>query len=176
MNNAALLRYQFQNLHGEIARTLKDLTVEQTNWQPTSKANHLGFVLWHALRVWDWDHWRMGGGEELYEKDWAAPFGFETKGKGWLGFGFGTDFTIDDVVGMKFQPTMLVAYADALWARTQQYLETATDELLAQDVEQAWRRPGAMAKPLHILSHTLWHTNMHIGEAQYLKGLQAAQA
>jgi hypothetical protein len=24
---------------------------------------------------------------------------------------------------MKFQPTMLVAYADALWARTQQYRE-----------------------------------------------------
>jgi hypothetical protein len=131
MSTTALLRSQLQNLHGEIGKTLKDLSAAQTNWQPNPKANNVGFVLWHALRVWDWDHWRMGGGAELYEKNWAAQFGFETKGKGWLGFGFGTDFTLEDVAGMTFQSDLLIAYADALWARTQAYLDQATDEILA---------------------------------------------
>ena len=175
MNAAQLLQHQLQGLHDEIVtHTLKGLTSKQANWQPNPKANNLAFCLWHALRVWDWDHFRMGGGAELYEADgWPQRFGFETKGKGWKGLGFGTDFTIEDIAGMPMQPDVLAAYADALRARTQQYLATVSDSELAHEFEHQWR-PGVMLTPAQVLSHTIAHTYLHVGEAQYVKGLQEA--
>ncbi|MBI1801628.1 MAG: DinB family protein [Chloroflexi bacterium] len=171
MSITTLLHRLLKGLHDEMADTLKDLTAEQVNWRPAPKANSIGFTLWHALRVWDWDHFRMRAGDELYEMEgWPARFGFETKGKGLWGAGFGTDFTAEDVAAMPMPPEVLSAYLEALWARTETYLDSAGDETLAVEAPHP-RRPGVMLTAAMVLSHTVAHTFMHIGEAQYVKGL-----
>ena len=172
MNSIELLRLQLMQMHDEIVhKTLADLTIEQLNWRPNAEANNIGFSVWHALRVWDFDHARMGAGEELYEREhWPKRFGFEMAGNGMRGYGIGSGFSAQDIAGMHFVPVVLATYADALWARTQQYLDGTGEADLDREFLHPWR-PEVTLTPAKVLVHTITHTAMHIGEAAYVRGL-----
>ena len=171
MNNAELLKEQLQGLRDEIANTLKDLSDAQVNWRPNDKANSIGFVLWHALRVWDLDYARTGAGSEMYfSGGWEDRFGFSVAGWGPGGRANGNSFTPEQVAAMPMRGAALQAYLDALWARSAAYLAQVGDGELARQFPHP-HRPDTLTTAARILSHTLSHAYMHSGEAQYVRGL-----
>lgn len=170
MNASALLLVQFQNVYDQFLATPKDTRPEQMVWQPALNSNNITFLLWHVLRIWDSYLCLIDGRPELYEEgNWPRRLGFEAKGKGAGGNGVGTGFTADDVTEVKAPPDELNEYLEALWERTKYYLSTASDENLESELKVPWwPRPATIAR---IFAHIIAHSYMHIGEAQYVKGL-----
>ena len=170
MNSAALLKIQFERIEREFKLVLKYLSLEQIHWQPAPEANSLGFLLWHLLYTWDEYAALIENREELYEKEgWPQRFGYETKGRGVEGSGMGTGFSPEDVAIVRPQPEPLLDYLQALSRGTKAYLKTATDESLSVEVIVPWWPQPATAG--RVLAHIIAHSYLHLGEAQYVRGL-----
>ncbi|MBI1802399.1 MAG: DinB family protein [Chloroflexi bacterium] len=169
-SDAELLLPQMGRMRSEVARALNGLSAEQLRWRPHAGANSIAFLVWHALRAWDEYHFYMGAGEQLYEpQGWPQRLGFDVGGRGTDGSGMGTGFTAEDVALVQPQAGALEEYLDALWGRAQEHLSTASDETLTREVRIPWwSSPTTQAG---VLTHVMFHTLKHLGEAQYAREL-----
>jgi uncharacterized damage-inducible protein DinB len=170
MNTASLLTTQYGILQRQFTGTLKDLTLEQLQWQPVPEANSIGFLLWHILRTWDSYASLINNQDELYESDgWRERFGLDTRGRGVEGSDTGTEFAPEDVRIVKPQPETLLDYLRALSEQAERSLADANDENLSQEmIVPWWPEPPTIAR---VHTHILAHSYIHLGEAQYLRGL-----
>jgi uncharacterized damage-inducible protein DinB len=170
MNTIELFSFQFQRVHDYYLYTLKDIQPEIMKWQPVKNANSVGFLLWHILRTWDAYLQFVDGSEELYDKNkLSLKFGFESAGKGVGGRGVGTGFTPEEAADVIPQPAALNEYLVALSERTTQYLKQASEKDLGKEIKVPWwPAPSSVAG---VLIHILAHSFMHLGEAQYVKGM-----
>lgn len=170
MNSSALLNTEFEIIERQFKGVLKGLSLDQICWQPEPEANSVGFLLWHLLYTWDDYEGLIENRESLYEKEgWAGRFGFETKGRGVEGSGMGTGFKPEDVAIVRPQLEPLIGYLKSLLMVTKTYLKTATDDSLDGEVIVPWWPKPATAG--RVLIHIVAHSNFHLGEAQYVRGL-----
>jgi uncharacterized damage-inducible protein DinB len=171
MNSAALLKTQFETIERQFKLVLKDLSLEQLHWQPIPAANSIAFLLWHLLYTWDEYMSLIENREVLYEKEgWPQRFGFETKGLGVAGSGMGTGFTPEDVAIVRPRPEPLLDYLQVLTKEIKSYLKKATDESLSREATVPWWRPKTTTAG-RVLAHIIAHSNFHLGETQYVRGL-----
>ncbi len=62
-------------LYQELETVLKDLTVEELNYQPRSHSNSIGWLAWHTIRSQDRLNADLFGEEQLWIRDkWYAKF------------------------------------------------------------------------------------------------------
>jgi uncharacterized damage-inducible protein DinB len=165
-----LLLEQIDRIKRQFGTTMMDLDRKMLLWQPEKGANTISFILWHVARSWDSYLEFVDQGQDLYTRDnWSQRFSFETEGKGIGGSSMGTGFSEADMLLVKVQPAVLIEYFDAILVRSQTFLVGSTDEKLGQEIIVPWwPRPSTAAG---IFSHLLNHSALHIGEAQYIKGL-----
>jgi uncharacterized damage-inducible protein DinB len=152
----------------------ESVTAEQLAWRPTPKAHSIAWTLWHIARSAD----RMS--VEL-----AAPGANRTEV--WVGDGLakrwrlgpevigsnsvGTDVS-DDVAATIAPPARddLLGYARRAFAAVESSVAALTDADLGREYESAvLERHETVGNTLLIC---LTHTNRHLGELEYLKGLQ----
>jgi uncharacterized damage-inducible protein DinB len=170
MNTLDLFSYQFQRVQDYYFFTLKDIQPEKMQWQPVKNANTIGFLLWHILRTWDAYFAFVDGGEDLYEKlNLSQNFGFITSGKGVGGSGVGTGFTPEEAADVIPAPAQLTEYLAVLLERTREFLSQTSEKELGREVKVPWwNAPSTVSG---VLTHILVHSFMHLGEAQYVKGM-----
>lgn len=141
-----------------------DLTYEQLLWRPESQGNSIGFLLWHIGRVEDnfIQRFILRGDELWTANGWQERFAFQTRG-------IGTGFTLEQAAEVPVPSAELVwGYLDEVRAATLRYLSTldwATLPVQPRPTIPQWSIQT-------ILRQLSAHANQHLGEINYLRGLQ----
>jgi uncharacterized damage-inducible protein DinB len=144
-----------------------DLTPEQLRWSPAPGANSIGWLVWHLTRVQDDHVAEVAGREQVWTAEgFAQRFGLPFDDSA-TGYGF----SADDVAAVRVgDPQLLLDYAAAVHAQSEQFLQGLTDDDLDRVVDRRWDPPVTLGVRLvSVLSDDL----QHIGQAAYLKGLLA---
>ena len=159
----------FIELFGRIAEHVHEvvdgLSAEDLTWSPAQGANSIGWLVWHLTRVQD-DHVAdLLDEEQLWETGpWAPRFGL-TPDPGNTGYGHGAD----DVASVRPDGAdVLVAYYDAVAARTSALLGRLTPDDLDRVVDERWDPPVTMGVRLVSIADD---DIQHAGQAAYVRGL-----
>ncbi|MEQ8718975.1 MAG: DinB family protein [Acidimicrobiales bacterium] len=152
-----------------LARQAVDgLDLEQLNHLPAPGTNSIAWLIWHIARVqdhhmsemFDVDQIWVGGG-------WASRFGLEPDPSD-IGYGH----SAADVAAVSpDEPTVLVAYLDAVFERTCQMIGEVTPGDLDRIVDHGWDPPVTMGVRLVSIADD---NLQHVGQAAYLRGLLEA--
>ncbi|MBM3945677.1 MAG: DinB family protein [SAR202 cluster bacterium] len=149
----------------ELRKALDGLTAKERRFQPTPQSHHIDFALWHLVRVEDneindiarrtGELWTRGG--------WYKRLGLPKDESGW-------GYTPDGVFDLpEFDIDTMMAYHDAVRQETLAYLDTLTQSVLGT-VTRAPGRPGYTIADM--LGHLLVHGSRHMGQIEYLRGIQ----
>jgi hypothetical protein len=132
------------------------------------RANPIGWLVWHLLRVQD-DHVAdVAGSEQVWIADgWADRFGLDLDPSA---TGYGMDD--DDVDRVRIRSVdLLLGYADAVSARTVAFLRGVDGDDLDRVVDDSWDPPVTLGVRLvSVLSDDL----QHVGQAAYVRGVLGA--
>jgi uncharacterized damage-inducible protein DinB len=165
MRSAELLLEAFERIPQTLRRAVEGLTPDQLAHRPAADANSIGWLAWHLVRVQD-DHIAdVANRERAWTEDgWADRFGLPFDASA-TGYGFSSEQVaqVRDV-----SADLLVDYADAVHARTAEFLRGLTDEDLDRVVDTRWDPPVTLGVRLvSVLSDDL----QHVGQAAYARGL-----
>jgi len=165
MDTSALLL----ELYGRIPPLARDavegLTAEQLMHRPTAHANHIGWLIWHTVRVVDHQPAEVGGYEQVWTAEgWAGRFGDPVDPDD---HGYG--HTSEQVAGVRTQSVEeLLAYLDAVQRRTTAFLRGLSDADLDRIVDRNWDPPVTLGVRLISVADDCLQ---HLGQAAYLRGL-----
>lgn len=157
-----------------VGEVLDGLSRDDLLARPTPEANSIGWLLWHLTRVQD-DHVAdVMGAEQVWSSGpWAASFGLEPDT--WADYrNIGYGHTADDVA--RVQPESneaIIAYHEAVDARTRSYLAGLTAPDLDRIVDRRWDPHVTLGVRLVSVADD---SLQHVGQAAYLKGLLHASA
>jgi uncharacterized damage-inducible protein DinB len=166
MRSAELLRYAFDQVHGTLRAALDGLGPDDLSHRPAPDANTIGWLAWHLLRVQDDHVAEVAGHEQVWTSDgWVErfdlPFGASATGYG---------FDAEQVAAVRPSVDLLLGYAEAVHARTAQFLDGLSDDDLDRVVDTRWDPPVTLGVRLvSVLSDDL----QHVGQAAFLRGLLA---
>ncbi len=164
MNAMDVIADALGRIHGDLERVLKGLSVDDLRWQPKPDCNPIGWLAWHLTRVHDAQVSALAGRPQAWEEGWAEKFG-RTPQKRLESFGQ----TPDEVAA--FVPPeagVLLAYYDAVLARTNEYLATLNEA----DLDRVLNEPRWNPMPtvgVRLVS-TIIDCAHHAGEANYVRG------
>ena len=162
------IQQAMRNQHNMIDKTVSELTAEQLHWvPPDSKANHIGFTLWHYVRTEDNlvqfifqnrkpTVWIEGGYVERFGLDRVAQ---------------GTGMSTEDANALRLPPIGdWMTYQAAVWQATDAYLSSVDDDALEQVMKV---RPFPDMPARQVFSTVLLtHGHGHLGEMCVLRVLQ----
>lgn len=160
-----VLRDAVTRIREGVASAAGDLDAEGFAHRPGPDANSIGWLLWHLTRVEDSHVAEFLDAEQLYVTDGhAAALGLP-EDPGDNGYGH----TSEQVAAVRIaEPGPLVAYHEAVAARTLEHLATQSDSDLDRVVDEAWDPPvTAAVRWVSIVEDAM----MHLGQAQYAAGL-----
>ena len=128
-------------------------------------ANPVGWLIWHLARVQDYSISELLDTEQLWVGgDWAARFGLEPD-PGNMGYGHGPA----EVAAVRPRSgDDLLAYLDAVDARTRAYLEPLTATDLDRVIDENWDPPVTLGVRLVSIADDC---AQHVGQAGYVRGL-----
>jgi hypothetical protein len=139
-------------------------TAEQLHFVPEHGSHSIAWCLWHTARVEDLIiSGRVQQRPVIWDEEWASRTGLPAEGTG---------NGLSDEEAQKIRISDMdafAAYQDAVWERTRQFLETATDDDLEREVPA---RTGTESVGEAISLHMLGHFNGHRGEINTLRGMQ----
>lgn len=161
-----------ESLPAAVRRRVDDLTDDQLRWRPAPRANHVNFILWHALRI---DDLRLGQlkGTPAFQQIWqSAGFrdrtGYDPQGLGARGLGVGTGYTVAMVDGVPVGKELITGYADAICREMVTWLKQAGPDALDRASENPFGGPQTAAQ---VIEGVVRQTYGHLGEADYVRGL-----
>ena len=167
MEPGALFSTMLARSERDLKRALEGLTPDDLRQQPAGTgSNPIGWLMWHLTWAQDLIVSRVQDKELLWTAGgWHAKFGMEPTPQ---------RFTPEDV--HTFDPKdvdTLVAYYDAVRARTEAYATTVTREELDREVPgQSGQPPVTVASRLaQVISDNV----QHIGQIAYLRGCVKGQ-
>lgn len=166
MRSAELLRYAFDQVGATLRSAVEGLGPEDLTRRPAPGANTIGWLAWHLLRVQDDHVAEVAGHEQVWTAEgWAERFGLPFPVSA-TGYGFDEE----QVAAVRLPSVdLLLGYADAVHARTAQFLDGLSDDDLDRVVDRSWDPPVTLGVRLvSVLSDDL----QHIGQAAYLRGLR----
>jgi uncharacterized damage-inducible protein DinB len=161
-----LLRYAFEQLQRTLRAALDGLGPDELSRPPTPGANSIAWLAWHLVRVQDDHVAEVAGEEQVWTADgWAERFDlpFPTSATGY-------GFDASQVAAVRVpSAALLVEYADAVFARTAQFLAGLSDDDLDRVVDESYDPPVTLGVRLvSVLSDDL----QHVGQAAYARGLR----
>jgi hypothetical protein len=160
-----LLLDGFDRISEFLREAVDGLEPDQLAHRIAPGANPIGWLAWHLLRVQD-DHVAdIAGREQVWTAEgWADRFGLDLDPSA-TGYGFD-----DDEVDRVRVPSvdLLLGYADAVHARTAEFLRGIEPDDLDRVVDSSWNPPVTLGVRLvSVLSDDL----QHVGQAAYVRGL-----
>lgn len=157
-----------------------ELSVDQTNWQPPSHDTSAAFALFHAYRCSDdlGHGMGMGGKPSVYQRDgWASRLAVPEEGGP-----FGNNLTREQIGALTLDPNALCEYAAAVGESLASYVETASDDALAVEVELPFFRTVYAGQGVDVMTRLevisffgIGHPAEHLGEVQMVRGLMGLQ-
>ena len=165
MRSRDLLLYAFEQIQQTLRAAVTGLTPEQLEHRVAPDANTVGWLAWHLLRVQD-DHVAdVAGSQQVWTAEgWAdrldLPFDPTATGYG---------FTSEQVAAVRVPSVdLLLGYAEAVGARTAQFLGGLSDDDLDRVVDERWDPPVTLGVRLvSVLADDL----QHVGQAAYARGI-----
>jgi uncharacterized damage-inducible protein DinB len=154
----------FGRVRDSVREAVEGLDEDRLAWRPDADANSIAWLVWHLTRVQD-DHVAdAAGGEQLWTSaGWVERFRlpFEV---GATGFGQGSD----EVGQVRATAELLSGYQDAVHDSTVAYLGSLREEDYRRVVDERWDPPVTLA--VRLVS-VLNDTTLHVGQAEYVRGL-----
>jgi len=165
MKTTDLLLDAFGRIGEEVGDTVEGLSEEQLAFRPGAGANSIAWLVWHLVRVQD-NHVAEAADEpEIWLEDgWADRFGLSLDPAD-TGYGH----SVDDVAKVRASAELLTGYADAVGERTRRYLSSLDEEALDRVVDERWDPPVTLG--VRLIS-VIGDDMAHLGQAQYVRGLQ----
>lgn len=164
MEPRELLDDAFGRIQAVAHRAVDGLDVPALVWHPDPGANPIAWLVWHLARIQD-DHLaELAGTEQVWEDGWAARFGLPATTMQ-TGFGHGPD----EVAAVRPESAdALLAYLDAVTARTRGFLADVDAAALDEVVDTSW--DPAVTMGVRLVS-VIGDGLQHAGQAAYVRGL-----
>ena len=165
MDFRQIVRMALDEYTDEIRKALDGLTAEERRFQPGPESHHIDFAVWHMARVEDdWIMRFAQHGETVWQRDkWHEQFDMPERESG---FGYSAE-QVHDLA--EFDMDRMLAYYDAVRVETNRFLDSITEETLAE-TPHAERRPGYTIA--NMFSHVMVEEAQHTGQVAYLRGMQ----
>ena len=168
MNTSELLLDALGRVQEVVHDVVTGLDDKTLATRPSDTANSIAWLVWHLTRVQDHHVSELLDGEQLWVgAGWAGRFGLDADPEN---HGYG--HTAEQVAQVRPDgPEILVAYLDAVWARTRSFLEGLTAADLDRVVDRRWDPPVTLGVRLVSVADD---SLQHVGQAAYLRGLLGA--
>ncbi len=161
MSTAAFIKANLAFVHAAL-QDARNGTEDQLHFVPDSGSHSIAWCLWHTSRVEDLVMSNVTGQDQIWSEEWAERTGLPFKG-----FGMMTD---EEAQGIRVGSVdALGDYQDAVFARTNEFLDSASDDDLERQIPA---RNGTESVGEAISLHMMGHFNGHRGEINTLRGMQ----
>ena len=158
----------FGRVREVVRSTLDAMSPDDLTRRPADGTNTVAWLVWHLSRVQD-DHLADAfGAEQVWtSQGWADRFRLPLDPSD-TGYGH----TPGQVASVRLTADQLLAYLEAVHARTTEQLSAVTDPDLDRVVDASYDPPVTLGVRLvSVISDDL----QHAGQAAYVRGLLAAQ-
>ena len=159
------IRIELEDLGRELTRVMNGLTQQELTWRPACGCNSMGLILFHMARLEDWFvQVRMQSKPEVWGiEKWYKKLNLAENEAG-------SHYTVEQVNAFPVPELKdLLAYYDAVRARTLDYLKSLTASAFDSKITLPWTGEITVAATFSIM---IGHASQHIGEMSYLRGLQ----
>ena len=160
-----MLRAKARQPRERLLKVVDDLDDAQLAWRPSPRAHNIGFTLWHTARSDDNVLVDLRGGElEWLRGSYHTRFGHPERG-------VGTGWDDERAAALPLPPKAdLLAYVRAVFAALDVAIEDLDEERLSTAVRS--RFMGGDSTIGEVVFVCMSHENRHLGEIEYIKGLQ----
>jgi hypothetical protein len=172
MGQAQLLVDQLQQARQFLEGTMDDVTEEQAQWLPPGVSNPLGATYGHIVTGEDtFVNMVLRGAQPLSMAEWADKQGMNPPPpppfppQSWDQWGRQVKVDLD----------ALRKYAHAVFANTESYVGSLSDDQLAKPMDLSALGLGQPSMVWVVSNGILGHRLAHWGEISCLKGLQGAK-
>jgi uncharacterized damage-inducible protein DinB len=164
VSSADVLIDGFDRVREVVHEAVDGLHLDDLTYQVDGTANSISWLVWHLTRVQD-DHIADAAGlEQVWTaKGYAEKFGLPFPAAA-TGYGDGSD----EVAAVRVSGELLVAYHDAVYEQTIDYVRSLTDDDLPRVVDTRWDPPVTLGVRLvSVISDDL----QHAGQAAFIRGV-----
>lgn len=151
--------------HERLLKVVDDLDDEQLNWRPAPKAHSIGYIFWHTARADDNMQADLAGGDTLWDRDrYFERWGHPEKG---VGMGWDDEAAASLPIPKKAD---LLEYVHRVFAAC----DAAADAIGTSRFNESHpsRFMSREATYGDVILTGITHDNRHLGEMEYVKGLQ----
>ena len=151
--------------HERLLKVVDDLDDEHLNWRPAPKAHCIGYILWHTARADDNMQADLAGGDTLWDRDrYFERWGHPEKG---VGMGWDDEAAASLPIPPKAE---LLEYVRRVFAACDAASGTIDEARFGATQRSRFMSREATAGDVLLTGIT--HDNRHLGEMEYVKGLQ----
>ena len=165
MRTRELLTYAYSQIGETLHAAVEGLSPDQLAARVGPAANPIGWLGWHLVRVQD-DHLAdVAGTEQVWTaQGFAGRFALPVDDAA-TGYGMSSE----EVAAVRVPSAdLLLEYADAVLARSREFLGGLSDDDLDRVVDERWDPPVTLGVRLvSVLSDDL----QHVGQAAYVRGV-----
>jgi len=144
---------------------VEDLTDEQLAWRPAPLAHSIAYTLWHTARTEDNFQRDVNGGDTVWnEGRYAEKWGYPEKG---VGLGWEDERAASLAMPGKEK---LLQYVTAVFMAADKAADSLNEAKLNETRKSGFLGHDAILG--EVLLGSITHANRHLGEMEYIKGLQ----
>jgi uncharacterized damage-inducible protein DinB len=160
-----MLRAKSRQPRERLLKVVEDLDDAQLAWRPSPTAHSIGFTLWHTARSDDNVVVDLRGGDLVWlSGGYPARFSHPEKG-------VGTGWDDERAAALPLPPkAALLEYVRAVFASVDAGMDALDDERLGTPFRS--RFMAGESTLAEVVFACMSHENRHLGEIEYLKGLQ----
>jgi uncharacterized damage-inducible protein DinB len=165
MDVTALLLELYGRIPPLTRAAVEGLSPDQLAHRPAERANSIGWLVWHLVRVQDHYVSEYSGTDQIWASgDWAARCGLEPDPSN-TGYGHSPEQVAAVRPG---GPDVLIGYLDAVQQRSEGYLRGLQPADLDRVVDRHWDPPVTLGVRLVSVADD---SLQHVGQAAYVRGL-----
>jgi hypothetical protein len=159
------MRAKSMQARARMLAVVADLSDEQLAWRPTPRAHSIGFTLWHTARADDNVQADLTGSTLEWESgDYARRWGHPERG-------VGTGWDDERAASLPLPPKhALLDYATRVFGRVDAAVRSVDEDGFDRAIRS--RFMGGDSTAGEVVLVCMSHDNRHLGEIEYIKGLQ----
>lgn len=169
MNPIPMIREQIKTAHEWFDGTIAGVNDELAHWQPGGNAHPIGSRYAHMVVSEDMMvNGLLKGSAPLFATSWAGKTGLEDPQAAFY-------TTLDWAKGVKVDIDAMKEYAQAVYANTDEYLATLSEDELERTIDLTEQNLGTWSLGAFLLTFVLGHVRDIMGEISALKGVRGLQ-